>query len=341
MVSFKDWSALMKYKDLPPGIFVDRHREQIDLVAIDVVMLTLDAEAFLDRCLCSVYREIPVRRLLVCDGGSKDSTIDILSKYPRVQLFIKPEIRTTGKALEFLFSLVETEWFAIIDADIELGYGWYDEMQKHENEYDMLENSRRLLAYHIYREDLKKLSNNGRPDDFCYLGRKESVKGFRCDDDYVWRITDYFFRQQVEKLGYRYGKISSTHHTHHETERLAYESIEEKKFMKLVLKPEWIIVNKSRYDDVVRSIIMGLVKYMDPEHLLVRGHVEFDDMMIKMLGRDWVARNGPKWLSRYDDAHSFRNRLRRIMLLRRRVVPLSIRRIVVNKLAQLRTKKKD
>jgi len=125
----------MRYIDCPLGGFIDRYKKTLE-DPIDVLMLTLDAVTFLERCLHSVYKEIPVRRLLVCDGGSKDGTIETLEKYPRAKVFIRPDIRTTGKAFEFLFSHVETEWFVLIDADIELSPGWYDNMRKYETQYD-------------------------------------------------------------------------------------------------------------------------------------------------------------------------------------------------------------
>ncbi len=105
------------------GSFLDRMKNEPNLEPIDVIMPTLDAEVFLEKCLYSVYKEIPVRKLFVCDGGSKDQTIEILKKFPRVESFVKSDIRTTGKVMEFLMSLVETNWFVQIDSDIVLTYG--------------------------------------------------------------------------------------------------------------------------------------------------------------------------------------------------------------------------
>ena len=304
----------MKYIDRPLGIFVDLYEKELEVEPIDVLMLTLDAASFLERCLYSVYREIPVRRLLVYDGGSKDDTIEILKKFPRVQLFIRPDIRTTGKATEFLFSRVETEWFVLIDADLELLPGWYDEMCKYKTEYDFLECSRRVLAYHFYREFPASTDINTRSYDFCYLGRKESVKKYRCDDDYVWRIVDYYLRQEIEKSGYRYGKVPTARRIHHETERVPYESDEEKRFYKVVFKePEWVIIDREKWRRSMQKYARGIVKYLDPEHPLVRNDRGFDEV-ITMLDRDWIARNGPAWLKRYGRAASLKTRLRRRMV---------------------------
>jgi len=311
-IDIKNEVSGMKY---PIGTFIDRCEIEPELEPIDVLMLTLDAASFLERCLLSVYREIPVRRLLVCDGGSKDGTIEILKKYPRVQLFIRPDIRTTGKATEFLLSKIETEWFIFIDADIELAPGWYDEMCKYKAEYDMLENSRRLMAYYFYREDPGKLDINARAYDFCYLGHKESVKNFKCDDDYIWGMNDIYFRQIIEKFGYKYGKVPSTYHLHYVTEKILRKSDQEKSFHRVVFKePEWVIVDKAKYEHMLQKFIKGLVKYIDPEYTLVKDDPSLDEMMIKLLSRDWVKKNGPAWLRRYDRATSLETRFRRKLI---------------------------
>jgi len=313
----------MKHVDYP-GAFVDRREKEPEDAAIDVLMLTLDAASFLDRCLISLYREIPVRRLLVCDGGSKDCTIDILKKYPRVQTFIRPDIRTTGKATDFLFSQLETEWFVLIDADVELPPGWYDEMCKHKDRYDFMESSGRTLAYHFYRDFPITRDANSRAYDFCFLGRKEAIKNYSCDDDYIWRMIDFYLRQQIEKSGYRYGKVPTTYRIHHETERIPYKSDEEKKFYKVVYRfkePEWIITDKEKWKRSMQKFAMGAVKYLDPEFPLVKDDARARrpagfDKVIALLNRDWVAKNGPAWLKRYEKATSLKARLqRRIIFL--------------------------
>ena len=86
----------MHHIDEPLGCFLDRAKEDSRLESIDVIMLTLDAENFLEKSLYTVFREIPVNRLIICDGGSKDKTLEILKKFPRVELHVKPDLKTTG-----------------------------------------------------------------------------------------------------------------------------------------------------------------------------------------------------------------------------------------------------
>ncbi len=268
-------------------------------------MLTLDAEHFLERCLFTVYREVPVRKLFVCDGGSKDSTVEILRKYPRVEVHVRPDIRTTGKALEFLISLVESKWFVMVDADIELSSGWYDDMLKQSESYDVLESSRRIMAYHYYREDKGKLMPNSRSLDLCHMVKKSATSDFRCDDDYMWRYTDILLRQSTEKSKHRYGKIDSSYHVHHETQRQPYESDDEKSYWKVEWsEPKIVITDKSKERNAMEKNAKAVIKYLDPEYHMISNDKGYDTI-IGMLDREWVAENGPAWLSRHEKASSW------------------------------------
>lgn len=290
----------MRFIERPIGSFLDRMKNEPDLEPIDVIMPTLDSEVFLEKCLYSVYKEIPVRKLFVCDGGSNDQTIEILKKFPRVEPFVKSDIRTTGKVMEFLMSLVETDWFVQIDSDILLTPGWYDEMRKHKKEFDVMENSKRILAYHFYREDKNKLQPNFRSLDFCHLMKKSAIENFHCDDDYMARFTDYFLRQIVENSGHKYGKISTTQHIHNETERHVYKSDDEKNFEKLVYKePELIVLDKKKKETSKIKNAKAIVKYLDPNSPLLKND-QRTDILIRVLKRDWIIKNGPAWIERYD-----------------------------------------
>jgi len=217
-----------------------------------------------------------------------------------VESFVKSDIRTTGKVMEFLMSLVETNWFVQIDSDIVLTSGWYDEMCKHKKEFDVMENSRRILAYHFYREDKIKLQPNVRSLDFCHLMKKSAIENFHCDDDYMVRFTDFFLRQIVENSGHRYGKISTTQHIHHETERIQYESDKEKNFVEVrFTEPEIIISDHEKYELFRKKHAKAVIKYLDPEFYMVKDDKTYDDYM-PLLDRKWVEENGPKWLTRYD-----------------------------------------
>jgi len=53
-----------------------------DLPLISVITVTFNAEAFLEDCLQSIVEQLDADfELIVIDGGSKDSTVDIIKKY--------------------------------------------------------------------------------------------------------------------------------------------------------------------------------------------------------------------------------------------------------------------
>jgi len=303
----------LKYQDKPVGSFVDKKKEQSELTPVDVIIFTLDEETFLEKCLFSIYREIPVRKLLVNDGGSTDATLKILEKFPRTEVHVRPDFKTTGKGFEFMISLVETDWFILLDAHNELEEGWYDGMMSHKDNYDVLENSRRVTAYHSFNLNENKLEEFSRSADMCHLIKKSAVGNYHCDDDYMWRFVDIFFRQIVENSNFKYKKIDSVSHTHNEVVGVKYESDPKKSFKKLVWKdPELVIIdkNRERLDNIQRA--KAIIKYLDPDHPTVID-TKYLDEYLRFVDRKWVEENGPKWIKRHQRASSWNFVLKRFV----------------------------
>jgi len=48
---------------------------------IDVVMLTKNSEHLLNKCVISIYENVPVKRLIVVDGFSTDNTLKIINEF--------------------------------------------------------------------------------------------------------------------------------------------------------------------------------------------------------------------------------------------------------------------
>jgi glycosyltransferase involved in cell wall biosynthesis len=101
--------------------------------SIDVVLLTKDSERKLRDCVDSIYRNIPVARLIVVDGCSKDKTLEILGefnqKYSNVKVIMDKGTRATArqKGIE----AVETDWFVFVDSDVVLCRDWFKKAQKY------------------------------------------------------------------------------------------------------------------------------------------------------------------------------------------------------------------
>ncbi|MFC1927497.1 glycosyltransferase [Chloroflexota bacterium] len=273
---------------------VDRKIEQPEIEPVDILLLTLDADIYLERCLDSVYREVPVDKVIVVDGGSKDKTLEILKKYPRMEVHIRPDIRTTGKCYEFLLGRATTPWVLFMDADIELPEGWYDEMAKHRDKYDFF-GCKRIMHYEFYRVDQTSLDINKRPMGAPWLARLDSLKNYHVDDDYMWRATDMLVRQVVEKDGYTFGKVSSTYHYHHTTDNPMYESDAEKRGSRLVFEePKMEILDKANWKKRQEDFRKAVVKYLDPDFVYPRNDVGLFETLLK-LDMKWVRETNMKW----------------------------------------------
>jgi glycosyltransferase involved in cell wall biosynthesis len=95
--------------------------------AIDVVMLTKNSEHLLDKCLASIYQNVPVNNLIVVDGFSTDRTLKILDavneRHGNVTVLNVNGSR--AKAREKGIAQVTTEWFMFADSDIILSKDWF------------------------------------------------------------------------------------------------------------------------------------------------------------------------------------------------------------------------
>jgi len=64
--------------------FVDRFGSKKEEEAVDVIVPLLNTNELWERNLYSFYREIPINRSLIGDGGCTDDSIEIVKKFPRV-----------------------------------------------------------------------------------------------------------------------------------------------------------------------------------------------------------------------------------------------------------------
>ncbi len=100
--------------------------------AIDVVMLTKNSEYMLDKCLFSIYKNVPINNLIIVDGFSSDRTLKIIDTYIQRQGNIKV-ISSNGSrahAREKGIQEVNTEWFMFVDSDVILSENWFDKAKE-------------------------------------------------------------------------------------------------------------------------------------------------------------------------------------------------------------------
>jgi glycosyltransferase involved in cell wall biosynthesis len=104
-----------------------------DLEAVDVVLITLNSGRMLEKCLESVFQNVPVKQIIVVDGGSTDSTLQILNQfndlYHNVKIIKDNGNRATArqKGIEN----VTAEWFIFVDSDVVLCKNWYKKAMQH------------------------------------------------------------------------------------------------------------------------------------------------------------------------------------------------------------------
>jgi glycosyltransferase involved in cell wall biosynthesis len=95
--------------------------------AVDVVMLTKNSEHLLEKCLASIYQNVPVNKMIVVDGFSTDRTLKILDaaneRHGNVKVLSVNGSR--ARARERGIAQVTTEWFMFADSDVLLSRDWF------------------------------------------------------------------------------------------------------------------------------------------------------------------------------------------------------------------------
>ena len=92
---------------------------------LDVVLLTKNSlKPCLFECVESIYRNIPVDRLIVVDGGSTDGTLGLVKRYPNVEIIEDP-YGTRASSRQKGINAVETEWHVHVDSDVILCEDWF------------------------------------------------------------------------------------------------------------------------------------------------------------------------------------------------------------------------
>jgi glycosyltransferase involved in cell wall biosynthesis len=100
---------------------------------VDVVLLTKNSERVLEKCLESVYQNVPVRQVIAVDSHSTDRTLGILKefndKFHNVEVVYDEGTRATARQRGI--HQVRTEWFMFVDSDVILCKDWYQKAVTH------------------------------------------------------------------------------------------------------------------------------------------------------------------------------------------------------------------
>jgi hypothetical protein len=272
--------------------FFDRYIEHPD-GAVDVIIPVIHTNELWEANLFSIYREIPVRRLLIGDGGCIDNSIEIAGKFPRVEVLDHRAFVSLGYSLRKLIEAVKTEWFVYLHSDVYLPPGWFGKMSRHQDEYDWFECRQRITALIEYEFDQLDRALSG-----AQMGRAKALQQVvsKVEDDYLYRTEDIVLAGLVTENGYRYGYTGDVFHYH--------QAMYKQSAWLRKIKSVTFHLELGREEEVRTAMmqIKGLVKYLAPAPTRVPEIIVFMDRLQELgeltyaefLG--WVKVTNPNWL---------------------------------------------
>lgn len=98
---------------------------------VDVVLLTKNSQHLLNQCLNSIYKNVPLKNLIVIDGFSTDRTLQIIDKFNKKHgnIRVLQMDGSRAKARTIGISHVKTDQFMFVDSDVVLCDGWFQKAQ--------------------------------------------------------------------------------------------------------------------------------------------------------------------------------------------------------------------
>ena len=179
---------------------------------IDVIMITKNSERMLEKCLDSIYQNVPVNDLIAVDGLSTDGTLSILHNYyeRHKNIRILTDKGTRATARQKGIENVKTEWFMFVDSDVLLCKNWFERALKYIDEdagavwgfnFDVIPNMKsklfKRMSIHVAKECFK--IRGGMHDT---LIRYEAVKDIQIPK-FLHAYEDWYIIDWIKKKGYR------------------------------------------------------------------------------------------------------------------------------------------
>ncbi len=178
--------------------------------AIDVAILTMNSERMLKQCVNSVYKNVPIKNLIVVDGFSTDATVSIVKEFQEKYGNVKfvQEKGTRGKARQTAIQLVTTDWFMFVDSDVILSKNWFAKAEKFvKNDvgaiwgieiWSVLKGAKILTLFE--RMTLKIFEQRGGTHDI--LIRRKTVEDIRIPP-HLHTYEDGFIKSWIERKGFK------------------------------------------------------------------------------------------------------------------------------------------
>jgi hypothetical protein len=283
------------------GSLVDRFAADRDR-GVDVIIPIIHTNELWRVNLHSIYREIPVRRLLLGDGGCIDDSIEIAREFPRVEVLDHRNFTSLGYSIRHLIEAVTSEWFVYLHSDVFLPPGWFDAMFARRRDFDWFECNQRTTVMADYLIDTTRVA---RAYSGSQMGRKAAFDKITplIDDDYLYRNEDIIIAHLVTRNGMRYGKVPETvnfHQIMHKPSRWGRKV--SRVGIDLELAPDEDLRASETY-------ARGIIKYVHPNEttsdIVESVHVAVN-RMIELKGttreafRDWVRATNPAWLPQFE-----------------------------------------
>ena len=273
--------------------FVDRFAVEPHR-AVDVIIPVIHTNELWRANLLSLYREIPIHTLLIADGGSTDSSIEVVKTFPRVRVLDHRAYESLGYSLRGLIEAVETEWFVYVHSDVYLPPGWFDTMASQQETYDWFGSAMEHTVMVQYSNDFGE-----RPWAGSQMGRKRVFESgiHAIDDDYVYRQEDFVLADIVKRAGGKEGKVGETFHFH---QTIRKPSPTARRITSVRLELE---MSRSEEVRTWMTQAKGIVKYLEPDGEWVRREVANGVHRLIELGEltqeefeEWTSRTNPAWL---------------------------------------------
>lgn len=267
--------------------------------AVDVLIPVIHTNELWEANLRSLYREVPINRLLISDGGCRDDSLKKLENYPRVTILNHQQFKTLGFCLRKLIEEVQTEWFVYVHSDVYLPSGWFERMQTHQKDYEWFGCPQRITALLEY-SNIDKLGGEVRPYAGSQMGKKAAFEAglTRIEDDYVYRQEDFVLASIVTESGFREGKVEDVFHYHQVMHK---ESPWGRKIRGVSLDVEWSPEERVRNSTMQ---VRGIIKYLKPTpgltwecethltQLMQSGLLDWREF------QGWVQQTNPIWLGK-------------------------------------------
>lgn len=285
-------------------VFYDNYLDNI-YEAIDVIIPVYHTNELWKQNLLSIYREIPVKRLLISDGGVVDDSLTVLNDFPRVEIYNHRHLKTLGKCISELIKKVNTQHFVYLHSDVYLPNNWFKIMSKYKNDYDWFGCPMNITVLVNYR-----LHDEVRPYAGSQFGNKKAFENIdKIDDDFVYRQEDFVFDNLVKSNGFKTGKIEDTFHYH----QLMYR---DSKGYDLNITNVKITTNTTEEEILRRSDMQlrGIVKYLNDDSkwaidefestavfMLKNNLIEYKSFKnwIKLTNKIWLKHFGLRFIFRY------------------------------------------